>query len=218
MEQIVNIFRVNWHSQGGRGKRVALLNSCRNIDEVFREASVRSCGASTQRALHNPNKINLNPIKTRCYPLVKDALRDVYYRDTLTRDEFIEWEYNIATLIRTEFRNAGVDDYTYGNAQKWINLAIKYVLSSNLCDINRPLFKVCFFPLDRIIQIKLHKILSVDYLRQNNGEIHQVASWGNCDNWDYIVEYQNNAKAAITNAGYYSPLFWEIINWNGIEL
>ena len=91
LEQIVNIFRVNWHSQGGRGKRVALLNSCRNIDEVFREASVRSCGASTQRALHNPNKINLNPIKTRCYPLVKNALRDVYCRDTLTRDEFIEW-------------------------------------------------------------------------------------------------------------------------------
>jgi len=209
--EAVRKFRETWSTTGGR--KLSLNGSLGETDTRI-AAYEKSYAASIQRALKNPLKINTHMLKEddqfKADFVMK--LADVLYADE--GFDFEQWERNLASLVRNHFREAGLSNYTYGNAQKWINLSIKYLLSSPNIDPLLPCFKMCYIPIDRIIQRKAHEQLHIDYLHVDGRRVSFLPSWGNCDNIDDIIDFENRVREATNRLGYYSPLMWEIENWN----
>lgn len=102
------------------------------------------------------------------------------------------------------YHRNGIDLYTYGNSQKWINMAIKYLYSSDHIDHTHKLFEVCYLPIDRIVQDQAYKELGIKRL---------PVAWSKCDNWQDILDYEENIKNAIKEKTNNSRLWWECKAW-----
>lgn len=206
----INHLRNDWRTTGG--KPLPFGNKYNKLHDVFINAALSAYGPSIQRGGTNI---------TKYYPLQKDRAKlaeeiadylankfnEIYPNKCTSFNKFTDWAKEVATHIRNFYHVKGVKGYTYGNAQKLINIAIKYILSSSMIDENDPLFKNCHFPVDSIIQKKMHKGFNIPYLSNKNH------SWSRNDNWDDFVKYQKEARKIIQSSGYYSPLICEISMW-----
>lgn len=199
--ELVNAFRMDWKTTSG--KKLSLNDFNEKLDmNVFRESVKKAYRASTTRALKNPNKINTKAIKESLIDVIANDLNSLYISND--NYDFSIFESELSTKVRNAFKDKGLDDYTYGNAQKWINLSIKYLLSSNYVDPMNPLFKNCFVPIDSIVMKMAKKQLNVK----------EIGAWSKCDDIEKIINYEKEIKKATDALGYYSPLIWEIKNWN----
>ena len=97
---------------------------------------------------------------------------------------------------------------SYGNAQKWINLSIKYVLFYEGTDYHHEVFKNGYFPIDSIIQKRI-----CSESRYSNTPIESIGSWGNCDDWNSIKRFQEDSRRYLEAQGWYSPIIWEATIW-----
>lgn len=107
----------------------------------------------------------------------------------------------------------GNSGYTYGNGQKLVNMAIKYVLSSDIIQYDHPVFKYCHIPVDGIIQAVAKKKLNVGFLHQDGKEPKEYSSWSKNNSRNDFLDYQERMRKAVQEKNYYSPLIWEIQNW-----
>lgn len=126
---------------------------------------------------------------------------------------FDKWEEEVVNYIVSMYKNANVADYTYGNGQKLVNMAIKYILSSNCIEYDHPVFKYCHIPVDGIIQNIANKNLKVDLLYQNGKKVKYYSSWSKNDCRADFLDYQKRIRYAVQKEKCYSPLIWEIKNW-----
>lgn len=204
-----NVDRLRKHWKTSGGKPLSFGSKYKNINDVFANACLNAYGPSVIRTgnLTGASKKTKQFLKNYVADYLKEKIKDIYCRKSLDYEDFCEWEYENVKWVRSTYHNNGVKNYTYGNAQKLINMAIKYLLSSNLIDENNPLFKECYFPVDSIIQKKLHKDFSIPYLPNKNH------SWSKNDNWNDFMSYQDNAREIILKNSYYSPLICEISEW-----
>lgn len=200
----------NWRKSWKTTKRGRILsiNDISNIDDIICESVKRSYAPSVQNTALKQGKYGsakLQIPRQECEPVLIDALLKVYSKKTITEQQFIDWETTLAKNIREIYHKNEIKLYTYGNAQKWINIAIKYLFSSDHIDHNHNLFEVCFLPIDRIIQDKAYKVLGVKKL---------PVAWSKCDNWQDILDYEKNIKNAIKQkTSYISRLWWECNAW-----
>ena len=144
------------------------------------------------------NKLNIiNPhIELETLEITKKEGKNLFFE---------KWEKSTADKIREIYKNNGIDLYTYGNAQKWINMTIKYIFSSNYMNHNVDIYEVAYLPIDSIIQQIAYKELGVKKLS---------CAWSKCDDWEEIERYQNDIqKAILTNTKYKSRLWWECNAW-----
>lgn len=95
--------------------------------------------------------------RQKCEPFLIDAFLKIYNEKTITEQQFFDWESTLAKNTREIYHKNEIKLYTYGNAQKWINIAIKYLFSSDHIDHNHNLFEVCFYLLIELYKIKLTK-------------------------------------------------------------
>lgn len=136
-----------------------------------------------------------------------------HHTPNLNFSRFDTWEQETVNHIVKIYKNGGVGDYTYGNGQKLVNMAIKFVLSSDLIDYNHDVFKYCHIPVDGIIQKIAKERLGVDLLHWNGEEKDFYSSWSKNDYRADFLDYQERIRKAIQEKGDYSPLIWEIENW-----
>lgn len=200
-----------WRNSWKKRKTGKLLSIVGITDEIklIEEAVNRAYAPSVQNTALKKGKygsLSLKGPRIACAKiLVEDLIKIWDKRKTITREEYNKWEKETATLIRQVYRDAGINLYTYGNAQKWINMAIKYIFSSDRVDPNWELFKVCYLPIDREIQNNAYKCLKCRKLPM---------SWSKCDDWDKIVDYEERIeKEIIKNTDYKTRLWWECNTW-----
>lgn len=204
LETNVRKLREEWKSSGGK----PLSLDQRGIKaEIEKNAVKCSRGPSIIRALRYPEKMTKKE-KDEVFDKAKEYLAEELHKllqsKTISETEFDGWAKETASKIRDIYRSTPyeVKDFTYGNAQKLINMAIKYLLSSSSIDKNHPLFKVAHIPVDGIIQSKLG--VKIDTTNH---------SWSQCDDWKVFKEYQKVIRKLSKEKGYYSPLICEIDNW-----
>lgn len=106
--------------------------------------------------------------------------------------------------VRKIYRDSGIDDYTYGNAQKITFVASKYLLSSNLLSPDNRIFEYSGIPIDRIV---------ICYAKRHSIVIPDITVWSKCDDKYLIMEFEKSIEQEARKAGL-APLFWECCIWN----
>ena len=205
LDSAITVFKNSWGSVGG--EYVPFLNKYNNINDVYFNAGMEAYRAAMKRAIHFyglPQR-ERSALREQSCRYLAEAFANLFNLNNMDFDIFTDWANNTATYIRSIYRNAGVNDYTYGNAQKLINVALKFVMSSNIVNYHHRVFQYCHFPVDGIIQ----KII-----RRRFGARQLNTCWSKNDDWDEFVEYQRCVRTEVLNEGYYSPMVWEATHWN----
>ena len=189
MSEIVTKFRNNWkYSLKGIHE-----------EEIIETAIDKAYAPSMRRAIKLNGKSSKEPREECAEMLLKKISEN--YRTINTTKAFDDFAKSCCNSIVNIFHDKyGIEDYTYGNAQKWLNMTFKYMLSADNMDYDLKVFEVCHIPIDSIIMNKAKERLSVEPLS---------CAWSNCNNWEEIQRYQDSIRNADE-----IPLLWEIKNWN----
>ncbi|MBO4561989.1 MAG: hypothetical protein J5772_00065 [Clostridia bacterium] len=121
----------------------------------------------------------------------------------LSSEEFERWHYDLCNTITEADHNSEVlkDDshLQYGQAQKWINMSVKYMLVMGLwdeyLDVNLDLFHV---PLDSLVFSAAKISLGID---------NKYDSWSRLQEQDY-KDYQQKIREKVE-----CPIKWEWDAW-----
>lgn len=121
--------------------------------------------------------------------------------DNITsQDEFDAWHHSLSDTIKTLYLDEGVK-FTYGHAQKWINMTIKYLYMLE-ADSFDDVFEFLHIPLDNYV---------FDIAKDSLGIIRPKVAWSNWDNYDeQYLQYQNLIRERISTG---TPLRWEFRYW-----
>ena len=168
-------------------------------EEIIETAINKAYAPSMRRAIKLNGKSSKEPREECAEMLLKKISEN--YRTINTTKAFDDFAKACCDNIVNIFHDKhGIEDYTYGNAQKWLNMTFKYMLSADNMDYDLKVFEVCHIPIDRIIMDKAKDKLSVEPLS---------CAWSNCNDWKEIQRYQDSIRNADE-----IPLLWEIKNWN----
>lgn len=216
IESAIASFKTNWRSTGGRSLYVAFLDKYGTLEEVYYHAGDEAYRASVNNRwkLFDIPQRRINELREQSIRYLAAQFAVLFQMKEMSIQIFNEWAFKTATRIRQIYRNGGVNHYNYGHAQKLINVAMKFVLSSNLVDYHNEIFKVCQFPVDGRIQNTIKSDLGVHLLKQNGVQMYASSSWSKNDHWKDFLDYQARVREATDRYGYYSPLIWEATHWN----
>ena len=182
------------------------------ISEIIPKAVSLSYRASIQHALWKDGKHigfagmirEKNMAKAECEIYLSTFLNEVIHMtDETALFERIQQAWDD---IRTIYHNNGITWYTYGNAQKWTAMSIKYCFviayRNNILDRSHIFVRICF-PVDRVM---------IDSV-VNDFDLPGVSpTWSQCDDKKQFIEYITNLKS-IVNARNEELLEYEIKKW-----
>lgn len=114
-----------------------------------------------------------------------------------------------------------ISEFTYGQAQKWLNMMLKYVL---LIEKDSVLKRYLHIPVDSYIMQavgsdnqKLKYCLKLECVPKKNGTIgkYSESSSKPWSKWSYeeYIAFQNAVRMAISKSAYHSPIEWENGAW-----
>lgn len=114
-----------------------------------------------------------------------------------------------------------ISELTYGQAQKWLNMMLKYVL---MTAEDSALKNYLHIPVDSYIMQavgsdnpKLKHCLKLECVPQKNGTVgkYNESTSKPWSKWDYeeYIAFQNCIRKAISESSYSSPIEWENEAW-----
>lgn len=114
-----------------------------------------------------------------------------------------------------------ISEFTYGQAQKWLNMMLKYVL---LIEENSALKSYLHIPVDSYIMQavgsdnpKLKYCLKLECVPKKDGTVGKYSESGSkpWSKWNYeeYIAFQNSIRTAIAESDYNSPIEWENKAW-----
>ena len=189
--------------------------SCSQISDikiVIEKAVKLSYKSSVLRALYYNNKqVGFDGKKKEsfiarknCEIYLKNLLSDLYRFNNMKGQKVIGMFESVWCKIRREYHSVGIIWYTYGNAQKWTAMAVKYFYiiaykNKLLCLKSHLLDSV--LPIDR----KIMKAVKLDF---NVSELQPT--WSNCDDSSTIIKYLEDVKSKLNKK---RILQYEIEKW-----
>lgn len=114
-----------------------------------------------------------------------------------------------------------ISELTYGQAQKWLNMMLKYVL---LVEGDSVLKGYLHIPVDSYIMQtvgsdnpKLKYCLKLECVPKKDGTVGKYSEssskpWSKW-NYDEYIAFQNSVRTAVSESGYNSPIEWENEAW-----
>ena len=130
------------------------------------------------------------------------------------------WHRQLCDIIIKKYKESGYEEMTYGKAQKWINMSLKYVMLYT-DDYNKILLKYkdsFHVPIDRIIGNRIAKLIKwlptigeKEYINLDDTfdtEKHNYA-WSKINNYDNYLKCQKELREKLS----VSPLRWEYDEW-----
>ncbi len=128
-------------------------------------------------------------------------------------EPYDEWHKDVCEKIKDCYGVYG-DAFRHGQAQKWLNMLIKYIYVYDLAPYNK------FFDYFDLPFIELHAPLDnkVIGMGKKLGISYPSAAWSRMDYSDY-QSYQNKLRDALKVFPFDNPhersrFLWEIINWS----
>lgn len=194
----INNWRRNWATTGGRKLSIV---GCDTEEEVISKAIDKAHAPSVLRALKtggNPTALPRAEVKELLINELPKALHA-----SMSRIDFDNWNADLCEKIKgIYYHKYKMTDYTIGNAQKLLNMAIKYTLSANIIDPDLDFFKIAHIPVDRIIMKVATKKLGVAPLKK---------AWSATDDMTELLDYQSRLRHSLSSDEF--PLLCEIKNW-----
>lgn len=141
-----------------------------------------------------------NRLRKKTIALFREEISALVNTVVLDQSDYDIWHYYICSQIRTYYRDAGVEFY-YGQAQKWINMTMKYLYICEANNIDR-IFPYLHIPIDNYIF----------HITQKEFEIPiPKICWSRWDDYaNQYMAYQLQLRSKIESM---SPLRWEFRFW-----
>lgn len=165
--------------------------------------------AASSRAYRDMNRtIRFNGLPDATRLALREKVNDVFdselsklKSDSITsQDVFDAWHRKVSDEIKKLYLDEEVK-LTYGHAQKWINMTIKYLYMLE-ADTFDDIFEFLHIPLDNYV---------FDIAKDSLGITRPKVAWSNWDNYEkQYLQYQNMIREKITTE---LPLRWEFRYW-----
>lgn len=169
--------------------------------DIFQSASTRAyldmCRTIRFNGFEENERLKLREEVTKTF---KMKFKDLNSNSINTQDDFDNWHMNLCDEI-IDIYNARNINLTYGQAQKWINMTIKYLYVLGVENFEN-VFQFLHIPVDNYIINKAKKLFNI------KKPILPRSRWNDYDN--QYLKYQKELRSKIKD---YSPLRWEFKNW-----
>lgn len=139
-------------------------------------------------------------LREKVNKIFEEMLKTLFSKKIKCQDDFDSWHRNVCNMIRQEYRDDSVM-LTYGQAQKWVNMTIKYlyVLGAAAFD---DIIDFLHIPLDNYV---------FDVAEKSLGIKRPILAWSKWDNYDsQYLQYQKDIREKVTG---YSLFRWEFRHW-----
>lgn len=141
-------------------------------------------------------------LRQKCVKTIKDQILNLSKNDHFDKEMFDSWHTKICEILYKTYNDSGVP-FHYGQAQKWVNMAMKYL---SVIDSSKTAF--CFeflhVPIDSIV---------IDLACEDFGLARPASRWSRMTKDEY-VSYQAELCSQIKENTGMSPLLWEFRSWN----
>ena len=163
------------------------------VNKAYASSVVRALYNSGKSIGFNGNTKGKTAARKVATGIIVSYLSDVEQYNSLPYPIWDLWDD-----IRNVYHTCGITWYTYGNAQKWVAMSIKYYLffkySNNPLDLSNDILADIVFPVDSRM---IRKIAS-----NKNGLLRKSVnfnwiSWSQCDNKQIFIQYLSDVKAAL---------------------
>lgn len=130
-----------------------------------------------------------------------DALLKERIPELLTvkcEEEFTQWHFSTCKQIVEKYEAEGIDFYI-GQAQKWVNMTLKY-LYVLVPDVVEPCYRFLHIPLDNYI---------MDIAKKQYGVPSLTTAWSRISDYQEYLDYERMLMEVIDEV----PLDWEFEKW-----
>ena len=141
--------------------------------------------------------------RTRVIELIETEIKTCNSIDTI--EKYDKFHDSLCLRIIDCYNNQTIAEITYGQAQKWVNMTMKYlcVLYEGQCDWLNKIYSFLHIPIDSIILDKAKKEFPNDFSVNNT-------PWSQLSREEYIT-IQNKLRAVIKDV---ALIDWEFKAWN----
>lgn len=167
--------------------------------------------AASKRAYRDMNRtIRFNELSTdeirlelreKVNNVFENEIKKLIGNNITNQKEFDAWHCDVCKTIKSFYLNEGIE-FTYGQAQKWINMTIKYLYILKVYSFDNVL-KYLHIPVDNYIFDAVEKELEIDRPKE---------AWSRWDNDEEYKDYQKNIRKELKRKKFV-PLRWEFENW-----
>ena len=141
-------------------------------------------------------------LRTNTVSLIKKRIQGLSDELCQSQDKFDIWHSSLCTAIIKNYADAGIQ-FHYGQAQKWVNMAFKYLTVINH-EMTDPIQRYMHIPVDSIVIESAAEDLNVE---------RPLHRWSRMDENEY-KDYQTNLCMAICRETNLTPMLWEFRHWN----
>ena len=144
-----------------------------------------------------------NDCRARVVELIETEIKKYNSIDTV--EKYDEFHDSLCLRIIDCYDNQTIAEITYGQAQKWVNMTMKYlcVLYEGQCDWLNKIYSFLHIPIDSIILDKARKEFPNEFPVNNT-------PWSQFSRGEYIT-IQNRLRAVIKDV---ALIDWEFKAWN----
>lgn len=147
--------------------------------------------------------------KEKVTSIIKKHIEE-YVKGPIDEDAFAKFHKTICEEIITKYDETIAEKFYYGQAQKWLNMTIKYlfILEDNPLGLGQA-FDYCHIPIDNYIMDEATKSFKLPRPIDEKGH---VVPWSKWDDATYI-DYQEKLQQNIKDNYNIEPLSWEFGAW-----
>lgn len=168
--------------------------------------------------LENDKQLYRNDMCNLISSCIDELLRskvsfDVWHKDTCDKICSMTKTHNVPL----------VDEFTYGLAQKWLNMTLKNMLVMELYEeqLNQ-IKKDLHIPVDSYILEAASKYLEIDVIDKTGENLKPYKEgvskpWSKWNNYEEYLRFQHEVREAVTAKGYECPMDWEFSSWLEIK-
>lgn len=178
-----------------------LYTACIGVSEdSFKAAANRAyldfCRTMTFGEMNDSGKQKL---RNEAVVVLREKIDALIKMPNITVNEFDIWHKDTCTQLQKQYSNSGIT-LTIGQAQKWINMTIKYLYVVGYNDF-KTAFPFLHIPIDNVILYAAKDKLDIPKLTE---------SWSKLDSYKQYIDYQNELRNKIKEC---EPLRWELRYW-----
>lgn len=141
-------------------------------------------------------------LRNNVVSLIKTEIQDFIKNTKPSQDLYDDWHSSLCNAIIKSYTDANVP-FHYGQAQKWINMTMKYLCVLNHSEANK-IVHLMHLPIDSIVFERADDLLTIPY---------PEFRWSRMTE-DQYKEYLGNIRDALSKQNpSYAPMIWELKNW-----
>ena len=184
--------------------RVCLFGS--RESDVYNAAADRAY-RDLCRTIKFKDKDKNNECRNRVNELIIEKIKNLSDANQGAYDKF---HFELCGQIIEEYRKSRVAELTYGQAQKWVNMTMKY-----LCVLSEGNFTGKFEWLGRFypyLHVPIDSIIldKIEEARFPNINLDKNLCWSKIDKYEFYLKIQKNLRIGLTAM---SPMDWEFDVW-----